>query len=119
MNNQLSQSLSLYNEGREFMLAEDFDSAIEKFKKSSDLLPHFKTLELLGECFLKQRNYSQAIIYFAAAAGLGNKAFRSYFLLAKALIEFDDVDQAVEKLNEALVLNPNYKEAKNLLSRLT
>lgn len=119
MNKQLGKSSLLYHEGRKLILSKDFEAAIERLKKSSELIPHFKTLELLGECFLEQKNYSQAIIYLAAAAGLGNKSFRSYFLLAKALLEFDEVDKATEKLNEALRLNPNYREAKNLLSDIS
>lgn len=115
MKKQISESSFLYEEGRQFFDNKNFELASEKFKESCNLFPHFKTLELLGECFLKQEKYNQAIIYLAAAVGLGNKSYRSYYLLAKALLEVGEVNKAIEKLKEALILNPNYKEAEKLL----
>jgi len=94
----------------------DFKAAIEKLQESAESDPHFKTFESLGECYLELKNYSQAIVYLAASAGLGSKPFRAYFLLAKALLAFGDKEKAVNKLKEALEINSNYKAAKNLLA---
>ena len=113
-----TENYMLYQEGRAAMESRDYDLAIKKFEKSAELAPHFKTLESLGECFLEQKNYSRAIICFAAAAGLGNNQFRAYYLLAKALLAFGDQNKAVDKLNEALKMNPNYKAAQNLVTEI-
>lgn len=114
-----TENYMLYQEARTAMKSGNYDLAIERFEKSADLAPHFKTLESLGECFLEQKSYSRAIIYLAAAAGLGNNQFRAYYLLAKALLAFGEPDKAVEKLNEAIRLNPNYKTAINLLNEIS
>lgn len=119
MNVYDDENYVLYQEGRSAMKSGDFDVAIKKLQKSADLAPHFKTLESVGECFLEQKNYSQAIIYLAASAGLGNKPSRPYFLLAKALLAFGEKEKAIDKLNEVLEINPNYKAAKNLLIEIS
>lgn len=109
---------NLYYEGKSAMDAGDLHTAIEKFKQSVSLLPHFKTLELLGECLLRRNEFSEAILYLAAAAGLGQNEFRARFLLAKALLAVGEESDAIVQLKEALALNPNYKSAKELLDSL-
>jgi tetratricopeptide (TPR) repeat protein len=111
-------SSSLYFEGKSAMKAGDLDTAIDLFKQSINLSPHFKTLELLGECLLLRNELPEAIIYLAAAAGLGNNQFRSRFLLSQALLKSREKSNAIEKLKEALAINPNYKAAKKLLDTL-
>jgi tetratricopeptide (TPR) repeat protein len=109
----------LYNEGRAAMEKGDLVSAVEMLKRSAELYPHFKTYESIGECLLKQDKVMEAVLYLSAAAGLGNKQFRSYFLLAKALVELGEVDWARNKLEQALSLNSDYKAAKDLLSQIS
>src|SRR5262245_42487639 len=108
-------SRRLYEEGRRAMESRDFRTAIEKFRRSVEVFPHFKTLELLGECLLLDDDLVQAITYLAAAAGLGKKQTRARFLLAKALLAVWEDRDAIEKLKEALVIEPNYKSARDLL----
>jgi tetratricopeptide (TPR) repeat protein len=74
----------LYAQGRSVMESGDIEAALERFRQSIRIFPHFKTLELLGECLLLKNQHSEAIVYLAAAAGLGLKQSRSRFLLAKA-----------------------------------
>ena len=62
------------------------------------------------------QRYEKAILYLSAAAGLGNKQFRAYFLLANALLQINDVRGARQKLEHALSINPNYREARERLS---
>ena len=89
---------NLYYEGKSAMDAGNLHTAIEKFKQSVSLLPHFKTLELLGECLLRRNEFSEAILYLAAAAGLGQNEFRARFLLAKALLAVGEESDAIVQL---------------------
>lgn len=108
----------LYEDGRAAMGSKDYAAAVEKLTASVDMSPHFKTYELRAECHLELKNFPQAIKYAAAAAGIGNNQFRARLVLAKALIEYGEVQWAVDKLNEALRMNPDYKAACDMLATL-
>jgi tetratricopeptide (TPR) repeat protein len=114
------ESFRLYEEGRAAMDAGDHRLAIERFKQSIAIKPHYKTYELLGEVFLMIGEYGDAVLYLAAASGLGNREIRSRFLLAKALLALDSMraHDAVLKLKEAICFNPQYKSAKDLLEEI-
>lgn len=113
------EGLHLYNDGRSAMEAGNYQLAVKKFEESIRIAPHFKTLESLGECLLLLNQFTEAIVYLAAAVGLGNKQFRPRYLLAKALSATSDVPGAIEKLQEALDINPNYQRARELLNELS
>jgi tetratricopeptide (TPR) repeat protein len=66
----LSSSERLYREGRRFMDAGAWEQAIQRFTASVEAAPHFKTLELLGECFLELGRPKDAVVPLAAAARL-------------------------------------------------
>ena len=114
-----NRARDLYALGKSAMKLGDLEAAAELFQQSITKYPHFKTLELLGECLLKENQHSEAIVYLAAAAGLGLKQFRSRFLLAKAHLAVGETGDAVNQLKEALRLNPNYKSAYKLLITLS
>ena len=100
------------------MAREDFDAAVEQLSQAFFLEPHFKTLELLGTCCQRLGRLHEAVLYLAAAAGLGNRQFRARFLLAEVLVSLADIDGAVNKLEEAIELNPNFRRASDLLKRI-
>jgi predicted Zn-dependent protease len=76
--------------GREAMEGSDYERALKLFEELIRLSPHFKTLELLGECKLKIHQPSEAIVPLAASMGLGTDAFRAMYLLAQASLECGD-----------------------------
>src|SRR4051812_20411740 len=95
---------ALYHKGREAMDSGDIDSAIAFLRQSAEVEPHFKTLELLGECLLRQKRASEAVIPLAAAVGLGinSRPFRALYFLAQALESIGHSDSALRKLELAL-----------------
>lgn len=113
------EGLHLYHDGRSAMEAGNYQLAVKKFEESIRIVPHFKTLESLGECLLLLNRSAEAIDYLAAAAGLGNKQFRARYLLAQALCATSDIPGAIEKLQQALDINPNYQRARDLLNELS
>lgn len=103
----------LYDDGRARMSAGDTHSAIDIFEKSIALYPHFKALELLGECFIRSGRPSDAIVPLAAATTL-NKGVRAASLLAKALAEVGDAERSREIADLALSRDPNNRLALNI-----
>jgi tetratricopeptide (TPR) repeat protein len=113
-------STELYQQGRAQMELNKYESAAALFQRSIALRPNFKTLELLGECLLEtDSKASEAVVALAAAVGLGNKAFRALLLLAKALAVTGRTKDAIEKLDLAIEINPNFKAATLLRTELS
>ncbi len=100
------------------MESKNYTAAIDMLEKSASAIPHYKTYESIGECYVELRKPINAVLFFAAAAGIGNRQFRSFFLLGRTLFEIGEVEGAREKLRNAISLNPNYKEARDLLESI-
>ncbi len=114
----LDASGEAYKAGREKMDAKDYDSAVDFFEKSIAAFPHFKTLELLGECKLKTEQPLAAIVPLAAAIGLGSNESRAMYLLSKAFLGLGRERDAVKFLDLALKTNPTFESARELRDSL-
>lgn len=114
----LEVSSRLYQEARDALNHGDLEVATAKFRESAKQAPHFKTYEMLGECLLKCDQLEEAVLYLSASAGLGNRQYRSRYLLAQTLIRLGDPVSAAEKLQEAVQMQPAYKAARTLLDKL-
>jgi hypothetical protein len=114
------ESYRLYTDARNAIERGNSVEGVLLLRQSAALNPHFKTYELLGERLLAQGEHVEAVLYLAAAAGLGNKASRAHYLLAQAMLTLGPswtVD-AVQQLQRGLRLNPNFKAARALLEKL-
>jgi tetratricopeptide (TPR) repeat protein len=96
----------------------EYADAIELLEASAEASPHFKTLELLGECRLKNGDAHGAILPLAASIGLGRNESRACYLLATAYMAIDEHEEALRHVRRALLKNPNYETAKPLLKLL-
>lgn len=114
-NYEVSNSLSLYEEARALMDAGQLDQAIATFHASALENPHFKTYELLGECYLKLSRFKEAIPYLAAATAL-NRQVRSPSLLAEAFLALGWHSDAVDMAKVALAIEPNNRKARHVLN---
>lgn len=108
--NEFSKSFSLYEEGREAMGRSDFKGAYDLFQKSIAIYPHFKTLELLGECCLKLGLVRESIVPLAAASTL-NKGIRAPSLLAEAFLRIDEHANAGAMAEMVLSRSPHNRKA--------
>lgn len=116
---ELAESSSrLYNLAREAMDVRRYELAIALLRSSTELYPHPKPMELLGECLLEIGRGQEAVVFLAASAGLGNKASRSLFLLGRALSLQGRTADAIEKLDLALEMQPQFKAALEFRTRL-
>jgi len=96
----------------------EYADASELLKASAEASPHFKTLELLGECRLKNGDAHGAILPLAASIGLGSNESRACYLLARAYLALDEHEEALRHVRRVLIKNPNYEAAKPLLKSI-
>lgn len=111
-----SPALLLFYEGRRLMESGDFASAVGAFRQSADSMPHYKTLQLLGDCLLRLGHAKEAVIPLAAATGL-NRQPLAPVLLAEALMAIGDFNGAESAAQNAYERAPDYRRAKAVLER--
>ena len=106
----------LYVRARELMDAKDYEAAILLFERSASPSPHFKTLELLGECYCNLGRFRSAVIPLAAATALNMQA-RAPALLADAFSRLNEGEDAVRFARLALERSPGNRLALEVLAR--
>jgi len=92
----------------------DHSEAGALFEQSNQAFPHFKTLELLGECKLALEEPFAALIPLAASVGLGTNSFRAMCLLAKAFADLGRTKEALKYADRALLMKPDFKKTRDL-----
>jgi tetratricopeptide (TPR) repeat protein len=104
--------------GRTAMEEGDLGTAIIMLKEAVFAFPFPKSLELLGECLLREGKPAEATIYLAAAVGMSDEhQFRQLFLLGKALAAAKDNYVSKIMLRKAISIEPDH-EAQELLSEI-
>ena len=116
-NPQQSDAHRDYQRGSELCRAGQFAEAVPFLRRSAMLQPHFKTFELLGECFLRLGSAAEAVPFLAAATSL-NRGIRAPALLAEAFLLLDATDDARQFADLVLARDPNNRQAKDVLSKL-
>ena len=102
-----------YDSGRALLDAGDVRSAIIELEASAEDYPHFKTLELLGEAWLRSNEPRRAVVPLAAATTL-NPQVRAPSLLAEALLALGDELAAHDIARLALDRDPNNRKARTV-----
>ena len=92
-----SPASQLYEQARRLMADGSFEQAVELFHQSAVESPHFKTYELLGECYMRLKRLTEAIPFLAAATIL-NRGVRAPSLLAEVWLALGRGVQAAEAL---------------------
>ena len=116
-NRDVYDASALYRAGREHMDAGRLEEAVAVFQRSVEELPHFKTLELLGECLVRLKRDGEAIVPLAAATGL-NRGVRAPYLLAEVFLRMGERGDARLAAEEALRRDPNNRRAREVLNTL-
>ena len=105
---------SLYERGCVHMASARLEEAVHSFEQSIAIYPHFKCLELMGECLLELGRPIAAVVPLAAASRL-NAQVRAPSLLARAFLEIGEFDRALELAEEVLGRAPGNRVAKQVL----
>jgi tetratricopeptide (TPR) repeat protein len=114
MSDSFDQSSQAYERGRLLLESGDFVGAIVELEASVTANPHFKSLELLGEAWLRTGQPARAIVPLAAATTL-NAQVRAPSLLAEAFLALGELIKAYEIATVALQRDANNKKAKAVL----
>ncbi len=113
MEDALSKLSELYQKARQMMDEGKLEDAVVLFQQSVTYAPHFKTLELLGECFVRLNRLIDAIVPLAAATSL-NRGVRAPSLLAEVFLKLEDYHAAKEMAEVALSRDPNNHKAQEV-----
>lgn len=100
----------LFQQGRVCMVSGEFQAAVQVFTDSIGVYPHFKALELLGECLLAIGEPIQAVVPLAAATAL-NDQVRAPSLLSQALLAIGDYERAARVATAVLARSPGNRVA--------
>ncbi len=109
-----------YYLGKYFYYAGDISSAELYFKKAESKIPDFADYKIwLGNVYLEQKKYKQAISQYKSALKT-NPAFAAgvYNQLGITYQEEGKLDKAEDMFKKALEKEPNYKGAKHNLDKL-
>lgn len=112
-----NRSSALYSEARKAMDAGQFEAAAGLFQQSIQADPHFKPLELLGQCLIALGRPQEAIVPLAAATTLNN-GVRATALLAEVFWELGRKMDAEQLAEIALGRDPNNKKARMVKEKL-
>ena len=107
----------LYERGVTAMRAQHYPEAVACFEQSIRLRPHFKSLELLGECLMRLERHQEAIVPLAAATAL-NQQSRAPMLLAQVFLTLGTLDRAAEMAELALRRAPDNRRAREVLEQV-
>jgi hypothetical protein len=107
---QLEDARLMYEAGRAKLERGELETAVAELQRSAEAYPHFKTLELLGETWLRLGNPVRAAVPLAAATTLNRQA-RAPSLLAEALMKMGDEILAHRVALVALERDPGNRPA--------
>ena len=99
-----------YQVARKLMDEGKSEEAIVLFKQNVEIEPHFKDLELMGECLIRLGRLTEAIVPLAAATTL-NKGVRAPRLLAELYLQMGNMHEAKEIAEIALSRAPNNRKS--------
>jgi len=98
---------------------ENLNQAEALFRKLWEQSPHdLHFLNRLGIVLRKQGKYEEALTYYRQALQIHDQDEHLYFNLGRCYFEAGQVDQAKWSIRQALILNPGFNEAKELLERI-
>lgn len=109
-------SYSNYEEARRLMAQGQYEQAAALFEQNAKANPHFKELELWGECLMHLQRLSEAIVPLAAATTL-NKGVRAPSLLAEVFYRRGEMQDAHHMAQLALSRDPNNRKALDIKKR--
>ena len=90
----------------------NLDEAIQEYRKCVETAPSSEYWNNLGKALLNAGQYEEAVTAFSNVISK-NKWPDAYFHLSLALRSLGQVEEALKNLDEALKINPKYREALN------
>ncbi len=102
----------LLNQGFDFYLKKEYDTAIEKYNKALDIDENYKEAwHYLGVAYRHKGEYDTAIEKYNKALDIDENFKEAWYGLGVAYGHKGEYDKAIEKYNKAIDIDENYKEA--------
>lgn len=110
------ESIDFYYKGTKEFNKKNYFSAIEYFKISGSLENHYKTYEMLFQCWKAISNMNEAYDCIKKAYVLNPANDKVAYEYAEISVQFGYKELAQKLLTEILTRNPTYKKARQLLN---
>ncbi len=107
-----------YQIGIQYLERGEIEQAIINLEKSISLKNHFKTYQILHECYMKVGKDEQSYHYIYLAYCENPRNDKVAFLYAKALFQKKDIVASKKIVNEILERNTSYLPAVRLLEEI-
>ncbi len=98
--------------------AQQTDRALPYLHRLHKLKPSYFTNKWIGQIYLVNNNYTDALLYLGEASKLPEADFQLWYNLAGAYYYNNKIELALSAVKNSLALNPNYHLAKNFYEQL-
>ena len=112
------QSLEFYYDAKRLFDEQNYAHAIALLKQSIEAKDHFKTREMLGQCYEQLGDSAKAIEEYRWRPRLNPRSNKTAHLLASILLDKGEQAEAREIIASLLARSPTYGPARDLLARL-
>jgi tetratricopeptide (TPR) repeat protein len=116
-NGDMDLARGLYYDGREKLQRNNAEGAIASLEQSLALCDHFKTRELLAQCFELNGNSDRALLEYHRALALNPRSNKTAVRFARLLLELGRTADSREVLVGVLARVSTYGPAKRLLQQ--
>jgi Tfp pilus assembly protein PilF len=113
----MDSALDLYYEGREKLLRNDAAGAIVSLEQSLAIADHFKTRELLTQCFELMGDNDRALVEYRLALANNPRSNKTAVSWARLLVNVGRMAETRQVLNGVLARVPTYGPANRLLEQ--
>jgi len=107
-----------FNLAKSFFILTDYDNAKKYLLKNINVDSNQpQSLKMLADIYRKERNLSDAVIYYKKAVKVDPSYYKAYYSLATLLIS-SDIEESKIYLKKVVRINPNYEKAHETLGIL-
>jgi tetratricopeptide (TPR) repeat protein len=114
----LKEALDLYYDARQFFIQRDYSRALSLLQQSLRTSDHFKSREMVGQCWERLGDWSRAVDEYRRALLLNPQSNKTAHLLASLLLDHGDSATARDIVRSILGRCPTYGPARRLLSKI-
>ena len=109
----------LYIAGKIRFLKEDYEDAKNYLIKSFELDDNIETKNLLGMCYYELENYEQAKNIFKSILSINEYNINILFWLAKCENKIGNTEKALEYLEKAVDISPEFEDAQQMIREIS
>ncbi|MCE9544771.1 MAG: tetratricopeptide repeat protein [Planctomycetia bacterium] len=113
----MTEALQWYYDARQAFIDHDYQRAVKLLQSSLRAADHFKSHEMLGQCYERLEDRSRAVEEYRRALELNPRSNKTACLLATTLVDQGELAAARVIVVSLLDRSPSYGPARRLLPR--